>query len=127
MPEPEGPEPGRKMEKMDISTATQPHWYERIPAERRGLWTSDDGERALQARTLAGFPVRLVLKDGTILDGDMGEDRHRAGGEYDIAVKLAGRKTQKWVSEDDIAVIWSDTGPDLRGILNELVQKLRTA
>lgn len=111
---------------MDISTATQPTWYDRIPAERRALWTADEGERALQAKTLTGFPVRLVLKDGTILDGDMGEERRRPGGEYDIAVKMAGRKTQKWVPEEEIAVVWSDSGPDLREILGALVQKLRT-
>jgi len=112
---------------MDISTATQPVWYEHIPAERRGLWTSNEGERALKSKTLSGYPLRVILKDGTILDGEMGEERHRAGGEYDIAIKLAGRKTQKWVTEGDIAVIWSDTGPDLRDILNSLVQALRTS
>lgn len=112
---------------MDISTVTQPTWYDHIPAERRGLWSAEEGTRALQSKTLNGFPVRIVLKDGTILDGDMGEERTRAGGEYDVAVKLAGRKTQKWVPEEEIAVIWSDTGPDLRDILGALVQKLRTA
>ena len=112
---------------MNISTETQPVWYNRIPEERRALWTQEDGDRELTRRTLAGYPVRVVLKDGTILDGTKGEERHRFDNRHDIAIHMQGRKTQKWVPEDEIAVLWADAGPDLSDIVAALAVRLKDA
>lgn len=111
---------------MNISTETQPSWYSSLPEERRALWTEQDGERALTQSTLSGFKMRMVLKDGTILDGEKGEERDTFDGGHDVAIRLPGRKTQKWVPENEIAVVWSDKGPDLRDILASFVEKIRS-
>ncbi len=106
---------------MDISTETQPSWYNRIPEERRGVWVESDGKRELSRVTLAGFPIRVILKNGDILDGEKGEERDRAGNHHDIAIRMDGRKTQKWIPEEEIAVAWTDRGPDLSNIMDALM------
>lgn len=110
---------------MDISSETQPNWYNHIPSERRGSWIQEDGRRELSRVTLAGFPIRVILKNGEILDGDKGEERDRAGQQHDIAIRMPGRKTQKWVPEEEIAVVWSDRGPDLSGIMDAFMLAIR--
>lgn len=112
---------------MNISTETEPRWFAAIPEERRGIWTEKDGERALSENTLPGFPIRMVLKNGTILDGEKGEERDNFDGGHDVAIRLPGRKTQKWVPEEDIAVIWADKGPDLRDVMAAFVERMREA
>lgn len=110
---------------MNVSTETQPSWFTKLSEERQGTWTEQDGEKALSANTLSGFPMRIILKDGTILDGEKGEERDTFEGGRDIAIRLPGRKTQKWVPEAEIATVWADKGPDLRDILAAFVEKVR--
>lgn len=110
---------------MDISTETQPQWYRDIPEDRRGVWTDRDKRSELSRLSLAGFPIRIVTKSGDILDGEKGEERERAGFKHDIALRMDGRKTQKWVPEEDIAVAWTDRGPNLNAILDMLVTAIR--
>lgn len=109
---------------MNISTETQPTWFSLIPSERRALWTDSSDEKLSQV-TLNGFPMRVVLKDGTILDGDKGDERDNFEGGHDVAIRLPGRKTQKWIPMEDIAVVWADRGPDLRDVIAAFIDKLR--
>lgn len=112
---------------MNVRTDTQPSWFLKLSEERQGSWTEQDGEKALSANTLSGFPIRMILKDGTILDGEKGEERDTFEGGHDIAIRLPGRKTQKWVPLDSIEAVWADKGPDLRDILSAFVEKVREA
>lgn len=104
-------------------TATKPSWYKDVPAERQGLWSAGDSKWQIAAQAGYGERVCIVLKDGTIVDGTMSEERNRWDNKHALAIRIPGRKTQKWIPRTDIAVIWGDKGRPLIEMLAEFIEK----
>lgn len=110
---------------MKSLKATKPAWYDAVSPERQGLWTAGDSKWHLGSQ--AGYAERacVVLKDGTVLDGRMGAERNRWDSKHSFAMRLPGRKSQKWVAVKDVAVIWGDKGRPLTELLTEYIERNR--
>lgn len=104
---------------------TQPAWHKKLAAEKQGLWTAGDSKFALAGQAFWSEPVRVVLKDGTVLDGTVGDERNRWDPKHALALRMPGRKSQKWVPVKDVAVVWGDKGPKLEDLLTEYIVKGR--
>jgi len=108
---------------MKTLIKTRPDWFTELPAERQGIWSTGDHWSHISGATSYGDKVRIVLKDGTILDGTMGDERNRWSPRHAIAIHIIGRKTQKWIPRTDIAVIWGDKGRPLIELISEYIQR----
>lgn len=104
-------------------TNTKPDWYAEAAPERQGLWSAGDHRRHLLVQAAYGERVRLVLKDGSVFDGTMGEHRDFWNpAKFAVALRIPGRKSQKWFPVRDIAVAWGDKGRPLVEMLADLIE-----
>lgn len=104
---------------------TRPVWYKDVAPERQGLWTAGDSKWALARETGYGERTRVILKTGAVLDGVLGEERNRWDNKHAIALRIAGRKTQKWIPVRDIGVVWGDKGKPLTELLTQFIETHR--
>lgn len=101
---------------------TRPAWYSDVPAARQGLWSAGDHWSHLAGQTGYRDRVRIVLKDGSILDGFSDEERNRWDRrKHAVSLRITGRKTRKWVAVSDIAVVWADKGESLESLLTRAI------
>jgi hypothetical protein len=99
-----------------------PRWFTTVPADRRRVWTPGDSKMVMRD-ALDGYAMRLVLLDGTVLDGTYAGDRNFWGtAPYGVAVHVPGRKTRKWVTLADVRVAHFDSGPSLGDMVSELIE-----
>ena len=67
-------------------------------------------------------PIRILLKSGDVIDGVYSGERARWDDDkHAVAVRLPKRKTQKWVSVEDIEAVWADKGPTLEEVVTEYI------
>lgn len=115
---------------MTVSTAsavTVPAWYDNVPADRQGSWTAGESSFKIAGQTLQGCRVAITLNDGTVFDGVMGGERNRwDGNKHSIAIRIPGRKSQKWILRKTIASILSDRGPKLEDLLTTYITRNRS-
>ena len=104
-------------------TATRPDWYASVSPERQGLWAAGDSKWHIGAQAGYAERVRVVLKDGTILDGAVSDERNRWDSKHALAIRMRNRKTQKWIPVADIAVIWGDKGRPLADMLADYIRR----
>lgn len=109
---------------METLTETRPEWHAALPVERQGLWSAGDRRLLLAGETSWNDKVRIVLKDGTIYDGTMGEERSRWDtSRHVVAIRIPGRRTQKWIHSTDIAIVWGDKGESFEALLTRFLTK----
>lgn len=108
---------------MKTLTDTKPSWYVGVAPERQGLWSAGDSRWQLGSQAGYAEQARVVLKDGTIIDGSMREERNRWDNKHALAMRVPGRKTQKWILVSDIATVWGDKGRPLVELLTEFINK----
>ena len=108
---------------MVTSTLTRPAWHYDVPQERQGHWESTDSRWRLNQGVSYGERVRVVLKDGSVIDGIMQEERHRwEPNRQSFAVAgIKGRKSRKWILLTDVAEIWGDKGRPIEELLKAVL------
>jgi hypothetical protein len=108
---------------MSLLSTTRPDWYDKLPVEQQGLWSLGDSRFYITAQTSYQGRVRIVLQDGTILDGTMSDERNRWDpNKHAIAIRMTGRKTQKWIPRNSIALIWADKGRPFTELLTKFLE-----
>lgn len=112
---------------MKTLTATCPSWFTELPVKRQGTWSAGDHWSHIASATSWRDKVRIVLKDGSVFDGIMGGERNRWDSKHAVAIRIQGRKSQKWIARSDIAVIWGDKGRPLTELLEEFIVKIHDA
>ena len=112
---------------MKPLTAPRPAWFTALAVERQGTWSHGDHWSHITGATSWGDKVRIVLKDGTVFDGIMGGERNRWDAKHAVAIRIPGRKSQKWIARTDIAVIWGDKGRPLTELIAEYIVKTHSA
>lgn len=106
-----------------MSTLTRPDWHYDVPQSRQGHWVSTDSKWRISDGAGYGEPVRVVLKDGTVIDGIMHEERNRWDGKHAFAVaRIAGRKSRRWILVKDVAIIWGDKGRPIEELLTAVLK-----
>lgn len=102
--------------------AAKPEWYAEVPLDHQGHWSAGDPGSRLAQETGPSEPIRILLKSGDVIDGLYSGERARFDeGKHSVAVRLPKRKTQKWVSVEDIEHVWADKGPTLEEVVTEYI------
>lgn len=115
------------MSATSVATVTAPVWYDDVPADRQGIWNSGDSSFKIAGQTLNGHRIQVTLHDGTVFDGVMGGERNRwDGNKHAIAIRIQGRKSQKWIQRKTIASILADKGPKLEELLTSYILRNRS-
>lgn len=115
------------MSSTSTVTTVTPLWYDDIPVDRQGVWNSGDSSFKIAGQTLTGHRVQVTLHDGTVFDGVMGDERNRwDGNKHSIAIRIPGRKSQKWIPRNTIAHIFADKGPKLEELLTSYIIRNRS-
>lgn len=101
----------------------EPEWFASVDPKRQGVFKAGDHKRVLRG-TLPGEKMRVVLKDGTVIDGTFKDDRDFWGADsnYSIAVTPDGASRAKWVKVSDIDKAWFDGGPSMGDLVSEYVE-----
>jgi hypothetical protein len=106
-----------------MSTKNRPSWHYDVPQERQGHWVATDSKWRISDGAGYAERVRVVLHDGTVIDGIMREERHRWDATHAFAVSdIPGRKSRRWVARRDVAEIWGDKGRPLEELLTAVLQ-----
>ena len=101
----------------------KPDWFDQLPANRQALWVPGDKPMEFDA-TGPGGKIRVVLKDGTVLDGTYQDSMGRWGGAdgHKIGIQIPGRKSNKWIARSDVKEVWGDKGIGLGDMLGAVIQ-----
>jgi len=110
---------------MVTSTLTRPDWHYDVPQERQGHWEATDSRWRLSDGAGYAERVRVVLTDGTVIDGTMMEERYRwePNRQAFAVAGIKGRKSRKWILRTDVAEIWGDKGRPLVELLGEYITR----